>query len=40
VTAATFGLPPRRLKPRRLLGFAVVFAGSAVLIAQTLGIAG
>lgn len=40
MTAATFGLTPGRLKPRRLLGFAVVFTGSAVLIAQMLGITG
>lgn len=37
MTAATFGLIPSRLKVRRILGFALVSAGGALLVAQLWG---
>lgn len=37
MNAATFGLIPNRLKVRRILGLALVFAGGALLIAQLWG---
>jgi hypothetical protein len=40
MTAASLGLTPAFKKPRRLLGFAVVLAGVAVLLAQALGYSG